>query len=165
MSRSADLTQALISKLTEKDKSRLDGHLNMLIEKNHSLGGQPHGFLFQGQFFTNLPKKARPSAVKKLAQPQIHAEAKAFCEEITLVENETKRMTQGLHLLLRDCVSDQDVRDALPDTAKLVLPNEIAMLPRFREPAWPFKDKPLHMHNYHLIEELLNFYAANQILY
>ena len=159
------LAEPMIEKLFQKDIQRLEQRLTKLIEENYRLGGPPHGFLYKGEFLTNLPKNQRPQAEKKLLHVDLRAEADSFFQDRKLMENERKRLTQGLHQILAGCFTEQDVRDSLPNTATLVLPGEIANLTRLRPAAYAFQNKPLHMHNYKLVADILDFYATTQLIY
>ena len=165
MTQPVELAGPMIEKLFEKDIRRLEQWATRLIEENHRLGGPVYGFLYKGEFVTTLPKNQRPKADKKSLHPDLRAEADDFFAERKQMENERQRLTQGLQQFLRDCRTNQDVRDALPDTASMVLPGEIANLKRTRPTAYAYQNKPLHLHNFELISGILDFYAANQLIY
>lgn len=85
-------------------------------------------------------------------------------EDIEQTHKEKTRLYNGLAVLVLRCSTLQDLRDALPDSVVSLFP-ELASLSRFREPGWPFEDKPLQAHDYRATEELLGFYVTNRLLY
>jgi hypothetical protein len=164
MSYGTEYISNIVLTLFYKDKVRLETQLTALIDENHAMGEPRHGFLFEGQFWTNLPKNQRKLAEKRLLHASLHDSAQRYFTELHQVEAEKERLTQGLHLLLRDCHTMQDVRDALPDLALMIVP-EFARFKRQREEAWPLQNKPLHFQTSKMISDIFGFYATNQILY
>lgn len=164
MSYGTEYISNIVLILFYKDTIRLEAQLNALIEENHALGEPRHGFLFEGKFWTNLPKNQRKLAEKRLLHSSLHGSAQQYFKELHQVEAEKHRLTQGLHLLLRDCHTMQDVRDALPDLALIIVP-EFARFKRQREEAWPLQSKPMHFQTHKMISDIFGFYATNQILY
>lgn len=164
MSYGISLIPSLVRHLFQKDEKSLEVRLKNLIEENRMLGGPIEGFLYRGEFWTLVDKAQRLVAPKKVLDQRLHDAAKDLWQDRQYRIKESIRLTQGLQMLLRDCHNDQDVRDALPDCASLVLP-QLAAYSRIRPPAWPFADKPLHMHNYEMILKIFTFYTTNQLLY
>jgi hypothetical protein len=154
----------IVGELFQRDKRRLNMHLEELIEANHQAGGPPHGFLFGGQFHTNLPLHQQRQAEKKLLAPALHVSGRAYMKDISQTNAEKGRLTQGLSILLAPCQGLQDIRDALPDVVVSLFP-ELSSLSRMREEGWPFRDKPLQMHAFKQTAEILGFYVANRLLY
>lgn len=163
MSYGLSLIPSLIRDLFEKDYDRLNERIGSLIEENFRLRGSQHGYLYFGEFWTLLPIAQRKGVEKRILHPSLQPQGKEIYDERKLIQGEQQRLTQGLSMLLRDCHNEQDVRDALPDTATLLLPN-LASLPRTRPDGWPYGGKALHQHTHELIVGIFDFYAANQIL-
>lgn len=155
----------ILLKLFEKDVTRLHDVKTNLIEENFSLGNPKDGFLFSGQFWSNLPHKQRKNAEKKLLHFDLHPAGREFVDELERTKQEQERLYHGLHLVVRDCQNAQDLRDALPDVVAHTLPDEARSLSRTRDPAWTLQGKPLQLSQYQKTEELLGFYIANGILY
>lgn len=155
---------ALIEGLFLKDHKRLNQRIQSLVEANHALGGPQHGYLYFGEFWTTLPPRQRKGVEKKILHPSLQPEGKQIYDDRKLMLAEQQRLNQGLSMLLRDCHGPQDVRDALPDMATMILP-DLAQIPRTRPAGYPFQGKALHQHTHDRIIEIFNFYAANQILY
>jgi hypothetical protein len=157
-------TEHIAEQLCSRDKRRLETAKEELILSNLRTGGPACGFLFGGTFHTNLPLTDQPAAEKKLLHPSLHQAGREYMADVAATGREHMRLRQGLGLLLNPCQGDQDIRDALPDVVVGFFP-ELNALSRLREEAWVFRDQPLKMHSHKLTQELLNFYACNQLLY
>lgn len=155
---------SLVASLRQRDDKFLDLELQELIEQNHALGSPKHGFLYGGAFRTQLPAKAQAGAEKKHIHSSLIPAAKEYVARVNILEKEMLRIANGLSMVLRPCNDWQDVRDAVPDAFKQVIP-EIAHLPRLKEEAWALRDQPLLKHQYELTAELLLFYFTNRLLY
>lgn len=164
MSHGIQQIPALIEGLLKKDYQRIEHRVGELVEANKALGGSPDGYLYFGEFWSNLPIKQRKAADKRILHPSLQPEGKRIYDDRKMLVAEHKRLNQGLHMLLRDCHTAQDTRDALPDLATAILPG-LSDIPRTRPEGWPFKGKALHQHTHDRIVEIFGFYAANQILY
>lgn len=138
--------------------------LTELIEQNHQLGGAKEGFLYAGKFYTlQNPKNIHPTLRKPL-HPSLYPQAMEYIKVRELADKERQRILHGLSILLTNCKTYQDARDALPDSLKDCLP-EISKLPRTRPEAWTLADKPLLLRQYQETKELIEFYQANKLLY
>lgn len=160
-----ELIQIVSEKLTEKDVIRLNQKASDLIQKNMQLGNPSDGFLFHGQFVSELPRSQQSRATKKLLHKDLHDEGRAYFEELKLLENEQKRIRFGMQVLLKKARGLQDIRDMLPDVLMFHLPTEISTLPRTRPEGFQFQDDITKMHDYDKTVEILNFYTANHLLY
>lgn len=155
---------ALVASLRERDDKALNQELQELIEQNHALGSPKHGFLYGGAFRTQLPPRAQAGAEKKHIHASLLPAAKDYVARVNILDKEMLRITNGLSLVMRPCKDWQDVRDAVPDALKQVIP-EMAHLSRLKEEAWALRDQPLLKHQYELTAELLLFYFTNRLLY
>lgn len=155
---------ALVASLRERDDRQLTLELQELIEANHALGRPKHGFLYGGAFRSMLPSRAQAGAEKKQIHPSLIPAAKDYVDRSAQINKDMVRITNGLSLVMRPCKDWQDVRDAVPDALKQVIP-EMAHLSRLKEEAWALRDQPLLKHQYELTAELLLFYFTNRLLY
>lgn len=161
---SPEIIPALVASLRERDDKVLNQELQELIEANHVLGKPRHGFLYGGIFHTMLPSRSQAGAEKRQVHASLISAAKAHAARCAILDKEMVRITNGLSLVMRPCKDWQDVRDAVPDALKKVIP-EIAHLPRLKEEAWALRDQPVLKHQYELTAELLLFYFTNRLLY
>ncbi len=149
--------------LFEKDQRRLTESLQSLIEQNYALGNPREGFLLSGAFHSLLTPRQLFAAPKKILHTKLIHEGREYIEDVKRCAAERSRLEQGLSLLLQPCYSDQDIRDALPDTVVFLCP-ELSRYPRTREEGWTFENRPLQLHQHQEIKTLLEFYVANRIL-
>ena len=157
-----NLINRFVSTLTEKDVQRYQNTLTELIESNHKLGNSDVGFIFGGMTH-GQSSKFTATSLRQL-HPNLHEAARDYMQNLTDLRHSKHRLMQGLNLVTRPCRTYQDLRDALPDIAKSLIP-EIRNLSRCREEAWTISDKPLQMHSYKMSYDLMMFYFANRIVY
>jgi hypothetical protein len=160
-----DWARIIVDNLQRPDVDRVNETLNGLIEENFKLGNPMEGFLFRGKFWTTLPKKEQNKAPKRMLHPDLHESAIAVINEFRAIEREAQILLQGLRTLFADCQSSQDIRDALPDSVVLAIPEFFEGLSRTRPEGWPYLNKPLQMEQYKYLTEKLSFYVVNRMLY
>lgn len=156
----------LINALLSDETKRLQDMKTELIEENTLRGGKNTGFLFHGEFWTNLdPNTAKklPKTDKTTLHPSLHEKGKELAQQTKLHHTEETRLRQGLSMLLRDCFTMQDVRDALPDMATVILP-ELTNLTRTREEGYPFMKRPFDAHNWKAICDIFAFHVGSKLL-
>lgn len=164
LSSGAQLIAPLMSALFHKDIKRWEKKLQQLIEENHAMGGSPHGYLYFGKFWTLLPPNQQKKTPKQFLHVSLHEQGKEIYDEKALMDKEQIHLRHGLQIVLRDCHTHQDIKDALPDTAALIVP-ELGKISRTRKEGWPIRGNPLHEHDFQKIVEIFSFYAANQLLH
>lgn len=155
--------QELINALFRGDDQRQAKELTRLGQANLQHNPGCYGFLFGGTFYTPWDRITTVKTPKKPIANELQEEASAFHEAQIALNNVKARLTTGLSLLLRTCKTWQDVRDALPDTAKDEL-EALAVLRRTRPAGYPLLDNPLTAHQVDEIFELISFPIANRFL-
>jgi hypothetical protein len=161
---SYDCIELIIQNIGEADHRMIIAETEALLEQNHELTGNRDGFLYGGTFFSMLPDNKRRHAKKLPLHPSLWSQGEALKRGITEFLNDTQRLKQGLSIVLRDCLTLQDVRDALPNAARMVLP-ELTSLQRTRPVAWTLQDKPLLLDQYPQTEQLFTYYLSSRMLY
>lgn len=144
---------------------RLGNKMSELIRQNAELGNPPEGFLFGGTFWSHYPKKQHMSLTRRIIHPDLTKEATTFLAEHKGMEKDKVSLKQRLTQLLRDCRSNQDIRDALPEVALPYMPPELQSLPRVKDQGWPFKSRPILMEDFKRTADIFLFYTANRMLY
>lgn len=139
--------------------------LGSLIGRNAALGNPAHGFLFGGRFWSFYPKKSQLSLSKRVLHPDLQVEGTAYMAEVVATERDQTQLKQRLQQLLRDCETEMDMRDALPEAALQFLPDSFQSYPRTRPEGWPLQSKPLLMEDFKRTTEIFLFYSANRMLY
>lgn len=122
------------------------------------------GFLYGGVFHSLIRIQDRAKATKKLIHKDLREEAQEYLAAQKLFEKEQTRLNNGLNFILSPCKTEQDMRDAFPDSLKLVMPSPIAALPRTRPPGYPFEKEEMFMGQYKELEQLIDYYVSNQII-
>lgn len=164
MNRYAERTlKHLMEQLGSADQKLIDRQIDELIEKNTQLTGNSEGFLLGGMFFTRLDNVAKLSAKKRPLHSSLYATGHQVLEQCKKLKDDMLRIKQGLSVLLFHCYNAQDVRDALPDLARHLVPGA-ATLERTRPEAYTLEDKPFSMHSYQHTKELLEDYISTRIL-
>jgi len=80
------------------------------------------------------------------------------------MQADKERIRQALTLVLRDCRSFQDMRDALPNALKDFIPGS-NRLERTRPEAYTLEDNPRAHAQYMKLREKIEFYIAARLLY
>lgn len=158
------LIDPLIESLIEPERKRQVELLAALVAKNDRAGGSPGIFHFEGQFFHSRPYNEFLRAEKRKVMPSVEQDAAEFKKIRDKLENDIKRLRQGLSVVLARCTSTQDVRDALPEN----LVNELPFLqghPRTRPEGYVLEEKPLLRAQYERTVELALYYSANRLIY
>lgn len=156
--------EKILTGIGDADQKLIDHQTATLIDENAKLTGNHEGFLFGMTFFTNLPRKKIRTAKKVPLHPSLYDDGTKLAKTVKEFENDTQRLKQGLLVLLRHCKTTQDVRDALPNSIRIVLP-ELSGLPRTRDVAWTLKENPRLFDQYLQTEKILFYYLSSRMLY
>lgn len=159
-----DCIDLIIRNIGEADQKLIATQTEDLIRKNGDRTNDYNGFLFGGTYYTMLSVKDARKLKKQVLSPDLYDDGTILKKTISEFYNDTQRLKQGLNVLLRDCKDLQDIRDALPNACRIVLP-QIYSLQRTREVAWTLKDKPLLLDQYPQTEHLLTYYLSSRMLY
>lgn len=125
-------------------------------------GNPSQGFLYGGVFHTRLPVASQRQATKKLIDPSLRADAKKYMEDAKDLNRGIEIARHGITFLLRECGSDQDLRDLLPDTIVKFIPG-LQSLPRTRRAGWVFEQRPFQKLRFEEIVNHLEYHISNRI--
>lgn len=137
--------------------------LELINENNKALAVFRNGFRFNGHLFTQLEGKYIRDGEYSHIHPVMRDRAQAYLDETKQLNFDVERTTQALAVLLRDCKTHQDIRDALPDSLKDCLPG-ITDLPRTRDEAFTLHNNPRLSRQYKKARERIDFYIATKNL-
>lgn len=154
----------MVQQLVEPERRLLDEQLRGLIEQNYALGMPKEGFLYGGVFHSLIRVQDRAKATKKMLHKDLREEARHYMAAEKLFEQEKTRLHNGLTFMLSPCKNEQDMRDMLPDSMKLVLPQPIASLRRTRPPAWAFETEEMFLGQFKELENVIDYYISNRII-
>lgn len=145
------------------DQKYISGLIEDLIEKNRPFTHSLDGFLYGGTFFSLLPPKQARLVEKFPLDRSLYPEGDELVAATKELKRDTIRLQQGLSLVLRDCSNFQDIRDALPNSARMVLP-VLAQYERTRPVAYTLSEKPLLLDQYPETERLFQYYISSRML-
>ena len=158
------ILRPILADLFAKDSQVLRRDLEELIDANHQAGNPKEGFLLNGEFHTLMNSKSIPLENKRQIHVSLYGQTMAYIRQRDTCNKEKSRMTFGLVVLLTDCKTWQDIRDALPEILVKMVPG-LTELKRTRQEAWTLEFKPLQQHQYQEIRDLIDFYFTNKLLY
>jgi hypothetical protein len=135
-----------------------------LVSQNKKLSGLSDGFFYKEVLYSDLDPSIRSRGTKGNLHPSLIPQAEAHYQDEKTIAFDRIRVKQALALLLRDCRSLQDVRDALPKSLRDgYFP--IQALERTREEGFTVKDNPRAYRQYLKLRDKIEFYNASKLLY
>ena len=146
-----------------KDIDRLKKMKSNLIEENRKLGGEPHGFLFAGEFYTDFPQGVNRAGKREALQAELHETMQDYLFDIKKVQMDQLKVEQGLSMILIGCSNWQDVRDALPDSLAEMI-NETKNLPRTRQEAFNIINNERAKRQFAKIRPLIDIYLMSRLM-
>lgn len=152
------ITKALFS----HEFKRLKREEISLVQDNAKLQpNAPDGFFFQGLVFTDMADNL--SGKKANLDLSLYERAGRFVADFTLVKNERDRVKQALSIVTRDCFSNQDLRDALPEC--IIDIALLSHLKRTRPEAFTLDHNRKAYDQYMKLKEKIEFYSTTRLLY
>lgn len=159
-----DTVASLLSLLFDREEAGLTKREEALIQRNISLGGSTDGFRHLGFVYTQLTGYSRRLGKYGTLHRELLPEMGAIRSDREILIKDRDRIRQAMTLVLRDCRTFQDMRDALPNGVKELVP-ELSRLPRTRPEAFTLADNPRSYTQYMAIREKIEFYVATRLLY
>lgn len=160
-------SMAIVHMLFEGEIRRMSRSIEELVKANDRLLNIPPsvGFLFNGDYYVrnadvNLPAFGERHPLHEDLWDQMqtyHLEMSKLMLNIDLVN-------QMCHRLVKDCVTTQDLRDALPDCLISLSP-EAMKLTRTRPEAFTLEDDEREKRQYAKVKPLIEFYSATRMMY
>lgn len=154
----------LLNTLFEREEAFLTKRYNALIVQNVALGGSTDGFRHMGVIYSQLTGPGRQRGSYGTLHRSLIPEVGTFLDDRKAIDNDKDRVKMALSLVLRDCQTFQDIRDALPNGVVDLIP-ECRGLVRTREQAFTLADNPRSYTQYMAIREKIEFYVASRLLY
>lgn len=160
-----DIPSAIIAHLEKSENKRLQAYIDQLVTQNCQLMNTPVlGFLYEG-----LPYRHSTAAKGKMtlraAHPEIHAKLEDFLASCADTTSNMQFIKQALATLCRPVITQQDLRDALPECLLFVLDEAGQKLERTRPEAWTIQDNPRALKQYLKILPKIQFYTAARLIY
>lgn len=160
-------TDVLIDALFKAEYTRLRKMHIDLVAKNSAMGGPKDGFFFRGDFYHNMaPGIPTKSIDKGNLHNNLIPEMELIKKEEKQIENDKARIKAGLVILLQDCQSIQDVRDAVPNCLAALVPE---LSRKERDPArkemFTLEYNQIRKKQYLRIRPLIEYYSVTKLLY
>lgn len=159
------LIDSLIVKLFEAEHRRLaKNELGLVMSHRELTGSEIDGFIYRGQFYTDLGQKIASKGTKTGPHPSLVPKILAHLADKKEIAFDKQRIKQALVLTLDHCRSRQDVRDALPNVLGELIP-ECKDIPRTRPEGFGIENHSRKSAQYEKLREKIEFYAAARLLY
>lgn len=155
---------AIIKALFDREEANITKREQALMTKHTSLGGSMDGFRYRGVIYTMLTGAGRQRGTFTPLKSELVADMDLIRSDRDILNEDRDRIRQALFLVLKKAHSYQEIRDALPNCVKDVVP-QIAGLERTRPEAWTLADNPRSYTQYMKLREKLEFYAVSRLLY
>jgi len=156
------VTERFIQELFEKKHISLIQQTCALAERNFQLNpAASKGFVYKGTFYPIYPgQKLTERKNFAFIDPSLKPEMDEIYEEIRLSENERSNLRNYINSMMLLCEGWQDVRNALPETAKLLI-QEISTLERTGPEGMLFdRDPQKSLKVYERFKALFDFYIV-----
>jgi len=155
-----DIVKHIFEVAVEKRERSLSG----LAEKNVA-AGSPYGFIGVVIGTTRYALEGYNKSDRRI--PALHLvlldEGRDFQKMDDRLKSDRRSVEQNLGILVGKCLTQQDIRNALPDILQNAAP-WMKALPRTQEEAWPFKDDPMRMEQYEQTKSKIYYYFADRML-
>lgn len=154
----------ILHTLFEREEAFVKKRVKEILRKNSLDGGSSDGFRHMGLVYTELTGTARTRGRFDRLKPHLVPDMDLTLKDQKSVEDEKARIKQALAMVLKDCVTAQDMRDALPNSLKDLI-EPIKGLERRREEAFTLVDNPRAYNQYMELRDKIDFYVAARLLY
>lgn len=159
-----DLLDTLFAPIKES------GILNMdaVLTKNNQLQSSPMDICLYKSNSYSLSNRLSGGYITGKLHESLNTEMDILIKNALNEEIDYARMSQALYLIVKPCVSYQEIRDALPDMLIPFLPRQykhIKALQRDREEAWTIKNSVIAYKNYIAIRPKIEFYSVGRLIF
>lgn len=137
--------------------------LDELVLKNRFEGNPDGGFLFRGLYYSNWPVSMQKQLEKRPVSTNLESLCADYVAAQARLDNDRRRVSMGLSILLPMRGSYQDMRDALPNFCKDMC-YETQQLERTRPEAYTLASKPMKLSQWNTTKLILETYMANKLL-
>lgn len=159
----SQLLEGLSLAMEESNHRFRDSIIKQHAEMFPHIGGIDIGFVYKGKYYS--PKK--PFEVRRIHRPTLDDslwdKAQQLEDAYQSLSQDNQRIRQAFYLLLKDCQTPQDIRDAIPDALRSFLP-AYANLSRTRPPAYTLEDDPQRMATFTEAMELVYYHLSMKML-
>lgn len=164
----SELISDLLTKLFEAEKRRLKAVINELNSQNKRLKNLAvDGFLYGGQLY--MPSGvstvvAGPGQCKATLAFKLNDQMETWLRDHKTIRDDHDLIKQMLFRLLKPCISERAIRDALPECL-VTLDRRFSTYCRSDPPGWPFENDPRAMRQFLKLVPKMEVYSAARLLY
>ncbi len=152
----------IMERLFYAEHKRLKNQLSQLVKENTLAGGSSDGFYFRGIFYSDLSNYK--ALVKTTIALSVIPQAEVHYGDEKKISIDKTRIRQALALVLSNCYTHQDIRDAIPNSLASMI-DDLKNLPRLNEEAFTLKNDPRMYNQYMKVKPLIEFYVTARLLY
>lgn len=151
--------------LFKQEDERLSKQLEGLLELNAQHGGNRHGFLHNGKFYSNHnPRLHRSMEKVRISFPLIQ-QANEYINEVTRRDDDERVLSMAIAVLFPTGRMDyQDIRDSLPDMVRDFMP-QVAELRRTRPEAFHIINDPIKMKTWNAGLRVIERLMINKLVF
>lgn len=155
---------AVCAILFEAEFRRLNSNMDKIITNNNDLlHAQYDGLIHNGTRY-RLSNIIKGYSGFPAAHPELWDAVVAHSKDMDRVDHDNKMIKQILFKLTTDCISMQDLRDALPDClANLV--DKLHLYDRTREEAYTISNDERAVRQYITLRPKIEFYCMARLIY
>jgi hypothetical protein len=154
----------LLKALFEREEIFLVKREKSMIDRYVQSGGKPDGFRHLGIIYSLLEGYGRSVGTYGCLPVGMIPEMDQILAEKATLAADKERIRQALTLVLKNCRTFQDMRNALPNGIKDFIPGA-QRLERTRSEAYTLQDNPRAYSQYMKLREKIEFYLATRLLY
>lgn len=154
----------IVENLMIPEQRRIETMMVDMLSRNQEALKRPlDGFSYDGFHFIR-PGVTRPQA-KLPIDPSLWDAMERVMQDKAMVDMDNHMLKQLLVNLIDPCTSGQEIRDALPECLKEMLPEVIRDLPREKEPAFTIANNERALRLYESLLPKLQMYATARLIY
>lgn len=156
--------QTILGFMFDREEAQLSKREKALVDRHIRLEGNKDGFRYLGLIYSHLQGRTRKQGKYSPLNPELVPELELILSERKVIADDKDSIRQALYLVLRDTVTYQDIRDALPNCLHQLIP-ECRNLPRTREEAFTIRGNERAFSQYIKIRDKIELYVAARLLY
>lgn len=158
------LIASFVEALFKSEANRIEQSIERLDRENRDIrGSNEWGFMWQGQRFVPKSSPYKITSVPSLAF-ELRKSGNFLLKDIQQVKDDKQMVSQVMHLLIINCETEQDYRDALPDSLVELSP-KLQALSRTREAGYTICSDERAMRQFQKMIDTIDFYAATRLMY
>lgn len=159
-----EMVNVLVQQVFSYEIEAIAASLTDLVKENQTLGGTLNAFIYSGKTYSLIQNRfIRGLSINPL-HPSLEAQADRYIDRQDRVITDHRRIINSMSVVTNKCTSRQDIRDVLPETLVVLVP-QLAQMERLREEGFLIKFNPVLKKQFQDTVNLLLDYQANRLLY